>query len=94
MFGKPLDQCKSELENASPVMHVSPDDPPLFICHGDQDIQVPVNQSIELFGKYRALNLPVQLEWVYGAGHGGKKFGDSELIDSVISFLQKIIHEK
>ncbi|MGB4901837.1 MAG: alpha/beta hydrolase [Saprospiraceae bacterium] len=94
MFGKPLDQCKSELENASPVMHVSPDDPPLFILHGDQDIQVPVNQSIELFGKYRALNLPVQLEWVYGAGHGGKKFSDSVLIDNVISFLQKIIHEK
>lgn len=94
MFGKPIDQIKDELEKASPVYYVSADDPPLFICHGDQDIQVPINQSIELYGKYKALKLPVQMEYVYGAGHGGKQYNDPKLIDMIDAFLKKIILNK
>ncbi|MEP7322387.1 MAG: alpha/beta hydrolase [Saprospiraceae bacterium] len=92
MFGKPVEQIKEELQEASPVYHVTADDPPLFICHGDQDIQVPVNQSIELYGKYRELNLPVQIEFAYGAGHGGKQYNDPLLIDKVDRFLKNIIN--
>ena len=92
MFGKPIEQIKEELQEASPVYYVTADDPPLFICHGDQDIQVPVNQSIELYGKYKELNLPVQIEFVYGAGHGGKQYSDPVLIDKVDRFLKSIIN--
>lgn len=94
MFGKPIDQIKDGLEKASPVYYVDAEDPPLFICHGDQDIQVPVNQSIELYGKYKALNLPVQLEYAYGAGHGGKQYSDPKLIEKMDAFLQGIILNK
>ncbi len=89
MFGKPLDQVAEELKLASPVYHVDVGDPPLFICHGDLDPQVPINQSIQLYGKYRELNLPVQLEFVHGGGHGGNQFSDPELIAKVDQFLIK-----
>ena len=37
-------------ELASPVSHVDPRDPPLLLFHGDQDPQMPINQSHELEG--------------------------------------------
>ncbi|HNR07627.1 MAG TPA: alpha/beta hydrolase [Saprospiraceae bacterium] len=89
MFGKPLEQATEELKMASPVYHVDAGDPPLFICHGDLDPQVPINQSIQLYGKYRELDLPVQLEFVHGGGHGGKPFSDPALIQKVDQFLKK-----
>lgn len=89
MFGKPLDQAAEELKLASPVYHVDAGDPPLFICHGDLDPQVPINQSIQLYGKFRELRLPVQLEYVHGGGHGGKQFSDPALLQKVDQFLKK-----
>jgi len=93
MFGKPLDLSIGELIKASLLTYVTKDDPPLFICHGDQDIQVPINQSIELYGRYIEAGLKVQLEFVYGAGHGGKQFYDSGLINKVDEFLKSIIRK-
>ena len=37
---------------ASPVFHVDRSDPPLLLLHGDQDPQMPINQSHELEGAY------------------------------------------
>ncbi len=61
---------------ASPLSHVDETDPALLLLHGDQDPQMPINQSHELHGKYKEYSLPVQFEVVHGAGHGGKKFGE------------------
>jgi acetyl esterase/lipase len=74
---------------ASPVFHVDPTAPPLLLLHGDQDPQMPINQAHELVGAYRKLNLPVQLEVIYGAGHGGSAFYDPERIELVKAFLKK-----
>ncbi|MCA9189727.1 MAG: ankyrin repeat domain-containing protein, partial [Planctomycetales bacterium] len=75
---------------ASPVEHVDKSDPPLLIIHGDQDIQVPVNQSLELQGKYKSLGLEVQLEVVHGAAHGGEMFFDGSRIMLMREFLEGI----
>ena len=61
-------------ELASPLSHVDKTDPALLLLHGDQDGQMPINQSHELHGKYKEFGLPVQFEVVHGAGHGGKAF--------------------
>lgn len=75
---------------ASPVFHVDKDDPPLLLVHGDQDAQMPVNQSLELEGAYRKAGAKVQLEIVHGAGHGGKEFFDQQRITIVKQFLAHI----
>ena len=59
---------------ASPVEHVDARDPPLWLFHGDQDPQMPINQSHELVGAYKKLGLPVQFEVIYGGKHGGSGF--------------------
>ena len=88
LFGKPVKDISAELSLASPVFHIDKNDPPLFICHGDQDIQVPINQSIELYGKYKQAGLKVEMEFIYGAAHGGKEYTNPVLIEQVLKFLK------
>ena len=74
---------------ASPVSHVGAEDPPLLILHGDQDPQVPINQSHELHAKYKELGLDVHFEVVHGAAHGGEAFFDETRMALVKAFLDK-----
>ena len=63
---------------ASPVEHIDSRDPPLWLFHGDQDPQMPINQSHELAGAYKKVGVPVQFEVVYGGKHGGSGFFTDE----------------
>jgi acetyl esterase/lipase len=76
---------------ASPVFHIDKQDPPLLILHGDQDPQMPINQSHELEGQYKKQNLDVQFEVVYGAAHGGDVFFSGEYATLAINFLRRTL---
>ena len=76
---------------ASPVAHVGTGDPPAILLHGDQDRQMPVNQTLELEGAYRRAALPVETIIVHGAGHGGDAFYAAEPGARVIDFLRRNI---
>lgn len=55
---------------ASPISHISPDDPPFFLIHGDKDLRVPFEQSIEFEKALRGAGIPVHLLRIPGGGHG------------------------
>lgn len=74
---------------ASPVFHVDASDPPLLMLHGDQDQQMPINQSHELEGAYTRLGLPVRLVVKHGSGHGGPAFTTQATLDLIDEFLRK-----
>ncbi|MDE0263783.1 MAG: alpha/beta hydrolase [Bryobacterales bacterium] len=74
---------------ASPVHHVDVSDPPLYLLHGDQDPQMPINQAHELHGAYQSKGLPVIFDVVYGGGHGGDSFHDAARSRSVSEFLSE-----
>ncbi len=93
LLGKPVEQVPELARQASPVYRVDSTDPPIFIVHGDQDIQVPVNQSLELMAAYKKNNLQVQLEIIPGAGHGGEAYGKKELIETMNKFLEKVLRK-
>lgn len=59
---------------ASPVEHVDSRDPPLWLYHGDQDPQMPINQSHELVGAYNKAAVPVRFDVIHGGKHGGAGF--------------------
>lgn len=90
LLGKPVEQDTALARKASPVFQVDPTDPPMFIVHGDQDNQVPVNQSLELMEAYKRNNLQYQLEIVPGAGHGGEAYNKKELMDKMNKFLEEV----
>jgi len=73
---------------ASPVAHIDADDPPCLLIHGDQDPQMPINQSHELHGKYEKAGLDCVFEVIYGGAHGGDQFFDEERINIIDTFLK------
>ena len=42
----------------SPIYAVSPDDPPVFIIHGDADMTVPLQQSVSFIAKLKEAGVP------------------------------------
>jgi acetyl esterase/lipase len=91
LLGKPLEQAPVLAKQASPVYQVDPSDPPLLIVHGDQDNQVPVNQSLELMAAYKKLSLPVEIEFVPGAGHTDNVYYQKEMQAVAEKFLEKFL---
>ena len=54
----------------SPIMHVSSDDPPTLLVHGDSDSLVDVSNSYDLFAVFQEHNVESKLVIVPGANHG------------------------
>jgi dipeptidyl aminopeptidase/acylaminoacyl peptidase len=73
------------------VLHVDRNDPPLLLFHGDQDPQMPINQSHELQGAYEKLGLDVAFDVIHGAAHGGNAFFDAEHLQRAAEFLRRVL---
>jgi gluconolactonase len=54
----------------SPITHVSADDPPTLIIHGDADKLVPIQQAEVIVAKLKKEGVPAELVIKKGAGHG------------------------
>ena len=85
LFGKPLQSCPTEARAASPLTHVSSDDSPILIVHGDADGLVPWAQSSIFAEKLKAADVKVEMITVRGGGHGG--FRNPEVFRYVEAFL-------
>lgn len=66
----PATQEYKTYKEASPLFHVSPDDPPFLLMHGDKDESVPFSQSVAFEKALQAAGVPVKFLRVPGAGHG------------------------
>ena len=54
----------------SPITHVSKDDPPVLLIHGDADKVVPIQQSESFLARMRDAGATCELMVVPGKGHG------------------------
>jgi acetyl esterase/lipase len=70
VLGGPVEERRELARRMSPVTHVSPDDPPFLLVHGDRDDLVPLSQSQLMEEALTKAGVPVALEIVRGAGHG------------------------
>ena len=61
---------KEKAPDYSPIVHVSSDDPPTLLVHGDKDDLVPVNNSKIIYEAFQKNNVKTQLIIIEGAGHG------------------------
>jgi dipeptidyl aminopeptidase/acylaminoacyl peptidase len=57
-------------QQISPIFHVTPDDPPTLIVHGDGDTLVPLQQSEVIVDRLKKTGVEVKLVVKKGAGHG------------------------
>lgn len=63
------DRILEKLREMSPITHVTSDDPPTILVHGDRDQGVPVQQSRQLLERLMQANVPARLVVREGQGH-------------------------
>jgi acetyl esterase/lipase len=68
-------------KEASPIFHISSDDPPFLLVHGDKDDIVPLALSENMHAKLQEAGIATQLIKVEGAGHGPSFPGATNLPD-------------
>jgi acetyl esterase/lipase len=75
----------------SPITHVSSDDPPTMIIHGDADVLVPLQQSESFVKKLESVGVPAKLVVKNKAGHGwlGIEKDAALLVDWFDEYLKK-----
>jgi acetyl esterase/lipase len=64
------EEVRKILEQISPITHVSADDPPTLIIHGERDTLVPIQQAERIRDKFKQVGVPVELIVKKGAEHG------------------------
>lgn len=69
-----------QLEEASPVMYVTPDDAPFLLIHGDADPVVPFELSVAMQAALEEAGVSASLVRVQGGGHG-PRFEATRIID-------------
>lgn len=89
--GRPAD-VPGRCEAATPLTHISSDDPPMLLIHGNQDSLVPLEQSEKLASALSDSGVAHRLIVVDAARHGfGFKAGDRDLLPDILAFLDSAI---
>ncbi len=77
---------------ASPITHVTQDDPPLLLIHGELDQTVPYEQSERMHEAYQQAGLDATLIKVAGVGHGWEQItGDPDSPSPVEIYVQIVL---
>jgi len=76
---------------ASPVTHVSADDPPLLMIHGIEDKVLPLSQSEITHTAYQETGLTTILIAVANAGHGFQATGTAAIVPSREEIEQRVL---
>lgn len=74
-LGGTFDKIPDKFKDASPITHVTKDDPPTLLVHGDKDEVVPLLHSESLHTALKAVGVEVELVVVKNGGHGFKGEG-------------------
>lgn len=74
-----FDEKPERFREASPITHLSPDDPPVFFIHGTDDHTVPYNQALVLKATLEKVGVEHEFVTIEGAGHG-LKGGDRQAV--------------
>ena len=91
LLGARITEIPAKVRAANPATYVRENAPPFLIQHGVNDPVVPVQQSMELAAKLRAVcgDDRVILDLIEGAEHGDPKFEAPENVERVLAFLDQ-----
>ena len=65
-----LDYPEADADRVSPILQVSPDDPPTLLIHGTADRTVPFSHSERVHASFAEAGVEADLIVMEGAGHG------------------------
>ena len=76
--------------SVSPILHVSPDDPPTLLVHGDADALVDLNNSELMYSALVSTGVETGLVVIEGAGHGFRSEADrTQASDALVGWFEE-----
>ncbi|MBP7951130.1 MAG: prolyl oligopeptidase family serine peptidase [Verrucomicrobiales bacterium] len=75
----------------SPLEHVTADDTPSLLLHGDKDTLVPDKHSREILQAFKDKNVPAELLMFPGAGHGFNKDQQAKAVSATVAWFEKYL---
>lgn len=79
---------------ASPINHVSADDPPFLLVHGDKDPIVPYFLSEDMYKKLQEVNVPSKLITIKGGLHGPGVINSPEVKKELVKWMNWHLKER
>jgi acetyl esterase/lipase len=73
----------------SPLLHVTPDDPPTLLIHGDKDQLVPIDHSQKLKAALDQQQVPNELLVIEGGGHGFAGEDGRRATEALVDWFKK-----
>lgn len=76
--------------SVSPILYVTPDDPPTLLVHGDADALVDLNNSLLIYSAFQRADVETGLVIIEGAGHGFRTEEDrAQASDALVAWFEK-----
>lgn len=81
-----------QASEVSPLKHVSSDDAPTILIHGDKDDLVPIWHSEKIVDEFNKANVKNQLIVISGAAHGFDAAGNKRMFDGILGWFDQHLH--
>ncbi|MGQ0697682.1 MAG: alpha/beta hydrolase fold domain-containing protein [Panacagrimonas sp.] len=91
LIGKTMSEEPAAWVRASPITHVSSDDPPMFLFQGTWDRIVEPEESVEMQRRLQAAGVPAELVRVHGLGHIATFLLGGAARDHGVDFLDRYL---
>lgn len=82
---------KEKAPDYSPIVHVSPDDPPTLLIHGDKDDLVPVKNSQVIYEAFQKNKVKSHLIIIEGGGHGFRGEDARRAGDAMVAWFEQTL---
>jgi len=92
-LGATFEENPDLYRKASPVAHVTPDDPPVFLYQGTADKTVSPNHSKAFKAALDRAGVRNELRWLDGRGHASVLFFGGAAEEAAINFLDATLRE-
>lgn len=94
LLGGTVEEKPEQAKQANPITHISADDPPFLIVHGDRDPVVPLHQSELLFEALKKAGISAHFHTIEGAAHGGGGFNGGDIASMVADFFDARLQQR
>jgi acetyl esterase/lipase len=82
---------KEKAAEYSPIVFVSPDDPPTLLIHGDKDELVPISNSKIIYEAFQKANVKTDFITITGAGHGFQGEDAKRATAAMVSWFEQTL---
>lgn len=89
-----LDFDPAKAPDYSPIVHVTPDDPPTLLIHGDRDRLVPLTNSTKILAEFEKRKVTSELIIMKGVGHGFRGEDASKASAAMVAWFEKHLAAK